>query len=106
MGNWSSPGVKPPQEQLEALTRAALRAAYEGAYFAAIIRRRRLLLLTLVGGGSFCNPEDMILEELAAAHARWASHPASALEEVRLCLYPKDEAKRTCKALKELLPKS
>mmetsp|Transcript_146442 Transcript_146442/g.407965 ORF Transcript_146442/g.407965 Transcript_146442/m.407965 type:complete len:364 (-) Transcript_146442:107-1198(-) len=101
--NWNSPGVMPPQNQLESLTRATLRASYDGAYLAAIIRGRRLLLLTLVGGGSFCNPVPMILEELAAAHARWASHPASKLEEARLCLYPRNEKKATFKALQELV---
>lgn len=101
--NWGSPGVRPQQEQLNSLTRAALRAAYEGAYLAAIRRGRRLLLLTLVGGGSFRNPEQMILEELARAHARWAAHPASELEEVRLCLYPRGEAPRVESALGRLL---
>merc|ERR1712129_372726 len=33
---------------------------------------------------------EMVLEELAAAHARWADHPASTLREVRLCLFEKE----------------
>merc|ERR1712080_509898 len=70
--NWTDPGREPPQQQLECLTRAALRACYNGAFLAAIGRRRKKLLLTLVGGGVFGNPEEMILEELANAHARWA----------------------------------
>lgn len=85
--NWNSPGERPEPAQLERLTRAALRAAYHGAYLAAISRKRRLLLLTLVGGGVFRNPIHMILEELANAHDCWADHPASALDEVRLCIH-------------------
>lgn len=90
--NWSDPGIRPSQEQLECLTRATLRAGYDGAYLAAILRGRQLLLLTLIGGGAFMNPIDMILEELAAAHTRWTVHPASKLREVRLCLYSKNGA--------------
>jgi hypothetical protein len=101
--NWYSPGVKPQQKELENLTRAALRAAYTGTYQAALLRGRRRLFLTLVGGGSFSNPEEMILEELAAAHAKWAAHPASQLREVTLCLYPRNEAKRVQRDLDKLL---
>jgi len=101
--NWRSLGVQPGQEQLERLTRAALRASYDGAYLAAILRKRRLLLLTLVGGGVFGNPREMILEELASAHARWADHPASALREVRLCLYTTGETVQIVDALRLLL---
>merc|ERR1719416_243966 len=46
----------PPEEQLHMLMRALLRAAYEGAFLAAIVRRRKVLLLTLIGGASFRNP--------------------------------------------------
>ncbi|CAE7943775.1 unnamed protein product, partial [Symbiodinium sp. KB8] len=101
--NWRSPGARPAQEQLLSLTRAALRAAYEGAYLAAIERGRHLLLLTLIGGGAFGNPQEMILEELAAAHARFASHPASELQEVRLCLFVAGTAKPTEAKLNDLL---
>ena len=101
--NWRDPGVRPPRQQLESLTRTALRAAYDGAYLAAILRGRRLLLLTLVGGGAFGNPEPLILEAIAAAHGRWAGHPASELREVRVCLFPEGAAARTQAALEELL---
>jgi len=101
--NCRSPGVHPPQEQLECLTRAALRASYNGAYLAALMRKRHLLLLTLVGGGTFGNPKEMILEELAAAHMRWANHPASELREVRLCLYSRAETVQITDYLKQLL---
>jgi len=104
--NWYSPGEKPSQRDLENLTRAALRAAYDGTYLAALLRGRRRLFLTLVGGGSFSNPEQMILEEMAAAHARWAAHPASQLQEVTLCLYPRNAAKRTEKELHKLLARA
>merc|ERR1712061_650091 len=103
--NWADPGRKPSRVQLEHLTRAALRASYDGAYLAAILRERHLLLLTLVGGGAFVNPIDLILEELAAAHNRWAGHPASKLHEVRLCLYEKGIAAGVQRRLSwELLP--
>lgn len=50
--NWNSPGVMPSEEKLLQLTRAALRAAYRGAYLAAISRGRHLLcfldLLTII----------------------------------------------------------
>jgi hypothetical protein len=48
------------------LTRALLRAAYEGVYLAAILRQRRKLYLTLVGGGCFGNPIAMIGHHLRA----------------------------------------
>lgn len=101
--NWRDPGVRPPDDKLLSLTPTALRAAYQGAYLAAIERGRHLLLLTLIGGGVFDNPQDMILEELAAAHARFATHPASELREVRLCLYPSGTAEATELKLQELL---
>jgi hypothetical protein len=90
--NWRSPGQPQSNEQIEVLTRTALRASYAGAYLAAIQRGRRLLLLTLVGGGVFGNPEDMILEEIAKAHAQFSGHLHSKLEEVRVCLYPRGTA--------------
>lgn len=101
--NWRSPGVMPSEENLLQLTRTALRAAYRGAYLAAISRGRHLLCLTLIGGGVFGNPQEMILEELAKAHAEYAQHPASKLREVRLCLYPQGTAEPTEKKLKKLL---
>jgi len=100
--NWNSPGVMPSEEKLLQLTRACLRAAYRGAYLAAIARGRHLLCLTLIGGGVFSNPHDMILEELASAHARYAQHPASKLREVRLCLYPEGTAVPTEKQLHKI----
>ena len=100
--NWNSPGVMPSEEKLLQLTRACLRAAYRGAYLAAIARGRHLLCLTLIGGGVFSNPHDMILEELASAHARYAQHPASKLREVRLCLYPEGTAVPTEKKLQKI----
>merc|ERR1719310_247072 len=51
--------------QLGSLARAALRAAYIGAYLAAIERGRHLLILTLIGGGEHKNPTNMIFKELA-----------------------------------------
>lgn len=78
---------RPPKDQLANLTRALLRAAYEGAYLAAIRRQRKHLLLTLIGGACFGNPMDMILEELKRAHGKYAEHPASELEEVQLLIY-------------------
>ena len=59
--------------------------------------------MTLIGGGAFSNPQEMILEELAKAHAEYAQHPASQLREVRLCLYPLGTAEPTEKKLKKLL---
>ena len=41
---------------------------------------------------SFRNPEDMILEEIAKAHAQFSGHLHSKLEEVRVCLYPRGTA--------------
>eukprot|EP00930_Biecheleria_cincta_P034905 TRINITY_DN24055_c0_g1_i1.p1 TRINITY_DN24055_c0_g1~~TRINITY_DN24055_c0_g1_i1.p1 ORF type:complete len:373 (-),score=49.37 TRINITY_DN24055_c0_g1_i1:59-1177(-) len=82
----------PPQQQLENLTRALLRAAYEGAYLAAIKRKRKILLLTLIGGACFRNPLELIIGELKRAHAKYSSHPSSELEEVQLVLYEKGVA--------------
>jgi len=82
----------PPKQQLECLTRALLRAAYEGTYLAAIKRQRKVLLLTLIGGASFRNPHDVILSELKRAHDKYAEHPASQLEEVQLVLYERGVA--------------
>lgn len=75
--------------QLTNLARAMLRAAYEGAYLAAIKRGRELLLLTLIGGASFRNPLEVILQELKRAHEKWSPHPASKLREVKLVLFDK-----------------
>lgn len=83
-----------PPKGLTNLARALLRAAYEGAYLAAIKRKRHLLLLTLIGGASFRNPMEVILEELKRAHEMWATHPASELKEVRLLLYEPGSADR------------
>mmetsp|Transcript_75887 Transcript_75887/g.214593 ORF Transcript_75887/g.214593 Transcript_75887/m.214593 type:complete len:358 (+) Transcript_75887:130-1203(+) len=82
----------PSADSLRNLTRALLRASYEGTYLAAIARGRRKLLLTLIGGASFRNPHDLILAELKRAHDLYASHPASRLEEVQLVLYDKNVA--------------
>lgn len=94
----------PPKEQLENLTRALLRAAYEGAYLAAIVRQRKILLLTLIGGASFGNPHELILAELKRAHGKFASHPASQLEEVQLVLYERGAAESYQTTLDELQP--
>ena len=83
------------------LVRACLRAAYQATYLAAIARKRKLLLLTLVGGGSFGNPERLILEAIADAHRQWT--PLSLLEEVRVCLYLRGTAGPTQATLDELL---
>lgn len=101
--NWYDPGNCHSKEQLIAMTRATLRTCYEGAYLAAILRKRKLLLLTLVGGGVFGNPEDMILRSIADAHNRWAKHPASELQEVRLCLFKPGTAKPTQQKLNTLV---
>merc|ERR1712203_878800 len=93
---------RPSEEQLLGLTRALLRAAYEGAYLAAIARGRKVLLLTPIGGACFRNPMDIILSELKRAHGKYASHPASQLEEVQLCIYEKGGAKQYEKALQEI----
>jgi len=93
---------RPPPEQLSNLTRALLRAAYEGAYLCAIVRRRRRLLLTLIGGACFGNPHEIILEELKRAHQRYSLHPASQLEEVQLLLYERGAAGRYQQALDSL----
>jgi hypothetical protein len=69
------------------LTRALLRAAYEGVYLAAILRQRRKLYLTLVGGGCFGNPIAMIVQEIQRAHELYANHPASVFEECVICLF-------------------
>ena len=93
--NLRSPGNvgrgAPASEQLSTLVRACLRAAYRGAYLAAILRGRRKLLLTLLGGGIFAKPLEDILDAIAEAHADLA--PISQLEEVRLCLYEPGSAK-------------
>eukprot|EP00928_Gymnodinium_smaydae_P089302 TRINITY_DN73292_c0_g1_i1.p1 TRINITY_DN73292_c0_g1~~TRINITY_DN73292_c0_g1_i1.p1 ORF type:complete len:393 (+),score=34.89 TRINITY_DN73292_c0_g1_i1:73-1179(+) len=94
------PGKSKSEQQLSTMMRSALRASYEGAYLAAILQQRHLLLLTLVGGGVFGNPEDIILEELARAHVRWAGHEASKLREVRLCIYQQGAARRIGASLK------
>ena len=94
----------PASEQLSKLVRACLRAAYRGAYLAAILRGRRKLLLTLIGGGIFANPLEDILDAIAAAHADLA--PISQLEEVRLCLYEPGSAKIIDAQLKARLDKA
>lgn len=94
----------PQQKQLEDVTRSALRAAYHGTYLAAVARGRKLLLLTLVGSAAFMNPMDMVLEELAAAHMQWAGHPASCLEEVRICVFARGGAPSIQSALERLAP--
>lgn len=91
----------PPRSALENLTKAILRASYEGTYLAAIVQGRRKLLLTLIGGASFSNPMPLILAELKRAHGKWASHPASKLEEVQLVLYEK----RVCEHYRKQLQK-
>jgi len=93
---------RPPPEQLSNLTRALLRAAYEGAYLSAILRGRRRLLLTLIGGASFRNPQEIILEELKRAHQRYSLHPSSQLEEVQLLLYEQGAAGRYQRTLNSL----
>merc|ERR1719221_1348848 len=60
--NWNDAGLHPSREQLERLTRAALRSSYDGAYLAAISRERQVLMLTLVGAGVFGNPKGLVLE--------------------------------------------
>lgn len=89
----------PPKKALENLTQAILRASYEGTYLAAIAQGRRKLLLTLIGGASFRNPMQLILEELKHAHDKWASHPASQLEDVILVLYDESAADQYRKLL-------
>jgi len=101
--NWNSCGSRPPQGILECLTRAALRASYDGAYLSAMLRGRHLLLLTLIGGGVFDNPEDMILQEVAAAHARWCHHPKCSIREVRVCLFQDGVAERIEAVLRDYL---
>ena len=88
-------------EQLEQLVKAALRAAYQGAYLAAIARGQKLLVLTLIGGGVFGNRREDILDAIAEAHAAWA--PLSKLDEVRLCLYQRGTAEGTRAKLERLL---
>ena len=75
-------------EDLLLYTQLLLRAAYEGSYLAAIKSGSKRLVLTLVGGGSFSNPIMLILDAIAHAHATWAGHPQSCLEEVILPIYP------------------
>jgi hypothetical protein len=77
--------------RLSNLTRALLRAAYEGAYLAAILRRRQKLYLTLVGGGCFGNPIDVIVPEIVRAHELYSRHPASVLKECVICLYSRND---------------
>lgn len=91
----------PPPEQLENLTRALLRAAYEGAYLAAISRERHVLLLTLIGGASFGNPHGLILEELKRAHQKFSTHPASQLRKVQLVLYDRGVAQEYKEAIQQ-----
>mmetsp|Transcript_34093 Transcript_34093/g.81990 ORF Transcript_34093/g.81990 Transcript_34093/m.81990 type:complete len:413 (-) Transcript_34093:1869-3107(-) len=77
---------------MDILVRTLLRAAYEGAYLAAILRKRKKLYLTLIGGGSFGNPLPIVVDELQRAHRKWANHPSSVLEECVVCLFSqKDE---------------
>lgn len=100
--NLHSPGELPQQPgQLDQLVKAALRAAYQGAYLAAIARNRKLLMLTLIGGGVFGNSLDGILDAIAQAHTEWA--PLSNLEEVRLCLYQRGSAEPIDAALRARL---
>ncbi|CAB9500420.1 expressed unknown protein [Seminavis robusta] len=82
---WTQTPAK--QKEIYNLSRALLRAGYEGVYLAALMRRTKHLYLTLVGGGVFGNPNQLIVQELAHAHKKWASHPASCLEAVYLCGY-------------------
>lgn len=82
------------------LMRALLRAAYEGIYLAALLRQRKNLYLTLVGGGSFGNPIELIVEEIQRAHEKWASHPASQLEDVVICLYSEKDERHVLSALR------
>jgi O-acetyl-ADP-ribose deacetylase (regulator of RNase III) len=91
----------PMPEKLHKLVRACLRAAYRGAYLAAILRGRRKLLLTLIGGGVFGNPLEDILDAIAEAHAELA--PRSQLEEVRVCLYQRGTAESVGAQLEERL---
>jgi hypothetical protein len=91
----------PPKDQMENLCSALLRAAYEGAYLSAIMRQRKVLLLTLIGGASFRNPHRLILTELKRAHDKYASHPASQLQEVQLVLYERGVAAKFEMALQQ-----
>jgi len=89
----------PGKRGLDDICSALLRAAYEGAYLAAILRQRKILLLTLIGGASFRNPHKLILAEVKRAHDLYASHPASQLQEVQLVLYEKGEYRSYRQAL-------
>lgn len=100
-----SPKSAPPvwmaekRPQIQTLARTVLRAAYEGVYLAAIVRQRKHLYLTLVGGGVFGNAATVIVEELARAHQRYASHAASCLEHVYLCAFsPEDNVEHLLEA--------
>jgi len=93
---------KPETPQLENLARVMLRAAYEGAYLAAIQRERSLLLLTLIGGASFRNPHNIILEEMMRAHVKYSKHHASQLRKVQLVLFEPRSAHKYITDLQEI----
>jgi hypothetical protein len=90
---------------LRRLCRGLLRAAYEGAYLAAIVRRRRALYLTLVGGGCFANPLPLIVHEIVRAHARYSGHPACRLEHVTICVFSETAVAQVQQLVQHLLAK-
>lgn len=68
--------------------RFLLRAAYEGAYLAAVACGRRKLYLTMVGAGAFGNDPRVVFEEIRRAHVKVGCGLRNAtLEEVNLALF-------------------
>jgi hypothetical protein len=64
-----------------------LKAAYEGAYLAALVNGNKKLFLTAIGGGVFGNQMGDILHAAIEAHAKYVVNPACKLEQVTFNLY-------------------
>ena len=91
-GQSGADNKKLPKSDVKA--RALLRAAYQGAYYAALSLGCKKLYLTLVGGGVFGNPLSVIFDEIVRAHRDIGmSRFNRTLEDVYLIFYSMPPAK-------------
>jgi hypothetical protein len=54
------------------LAETLLEKAYEGTYFAGIIRESPKIVLTLIGGGTFYNPMNIIVDKILRVHSLYS----------------------------------
>lgn len=61
-------------EKYQDLAEILLEKAYEGTYLAAIIRKSPKIVLTLIGGGTFCNPMNIIIDKIVKIHNLYSQY--------------------------------